>query len=163
MSADAKEWLNPSLVRLSYRGGREKDRSIKRTVKAIDGLLVEYAISFPLTYILQPTTIQAYCDVFVFLLQVRRAKSVLERILVRGERGREERLKEELKVLYAMRSRLSWFIKYVFIYCEANAVELIDKCSTLLNFLTTYVSRIIFSLSTHSFPLGHPCRSLQVS
>ena len=111
LSADAKEWLNPSLVRLSYRGSREKDRSIKRTVKAIDGLLVEYAIPFPLTYIFQPTTIQGYRDILVFLLQVRRAKSVLERILVRGERDREKRLKEELKVLYAMRSRLSWFIK----------------------------------------------------
>ena len=111
LSPDAKEWLNPSLVRLSYRGSREKDRSIKRTVKAIDGLLVEYAIPFPLTYIFQPITIQGYCDIFVFLLQVRRAKSVLERILVRGGRGREKKLKEELKVLYAMRSRLSWFIK----------------------------------------------------
>lgn len=118
---DAKEWLNSSLIRLSYRGSREKDRSIKRTVKAIDGLLVEYAVPFPLTYIFQPTTIQDYCDIFVFLLQVRRAKSVLERILVRGERGREKRLKEELKVLHAMRSRVSWFI------------------NTLLHFLTTYV------------------------
>lgn len=109
--SDAKEWLNPSLVRLSYRGSREKDRSIERTVKAIDGLLVEYAIPFPLTYIFQPSTIQGYCDILVFLLQVRRAKNVLEKILVRGVRGREKRLKEGLKVLYAMRSRLSWFIK----------------------------------------------------
>ena len=68
LSADAKEkWLNPSLVRLSYRGSREKDRSIKCTVKAIDSLLVKYAIPFPLTYIFQPT---GYCDIFVFLLQV---------------------------------------------------------------------------------------------
>ena len=109
--SDAKEWLNPSLVRLSYRGSREKDQSIERTVKAIDGLLVEYAIPFPLTYIFQPSTIQGYCDILVFLLQVRRAKNVLEKILVRGVRGREKRLKEGLKVLYAMRSRLSWFIK----------------------------------------------------
>lgn len=109
--SDAKEWLNPSLVRLSYRGSREKDRSIERTVKAIDGLLVDYAIPFPLTYIFQPSTIQGYCDILVFLLQVRRAKNVLEKILVRGVRGREKRLKEGLKVLYAMRSRLSWFIK----------------------------------------------------
>jgi len=144
LSADANEWLNPSLVRLSYNGNREKERSIKRTVKAIDGLLVEYAVPFPLTYIFQPTTIQDYCDIFVFLLQVRRAKSVLERILVRGERDREKNLREELKVLYAMRSRLSWFIKYVFIV-KQGAVKLINECSTLLNFLTTYVGRIIFS------------------
>ena len=66
LSADAKEWLNPSLVRLSYRGNREKERSVKRTVKAIDGLLVEYAVPFPLIYIFQPTAIQDYCDIFVF-------------------------------------------------------------------------------------------------
>jgi len=45
---------------------------------------------------------------------------VLERILVRGE-ARAKTLKAELKVFYAMRSRLSWFI------------------NTLLNFLSTYV------------------------
>ena len=168
LSANAREWLNPSLVRLSYRGNREKDRSIKRTVKAIDGLLVEYAIPFPLTYVFQPTTIQDYCDIFVFLLQVRRAKSVLERILVRGERGREKKLKEELKVLYAMRSRLSWFIKYVFcIPHKQGPVRLIDKCSTLLNFLTTYVSLIMSSFPPTHFASfrssGHPCRSLQIS
>ncbi|KDR84121.1 hypothetical protein GALMADRAFT_219953 [Galerina marginata CBS 339.88] len=121
MNAGAKEWVNPSLVRFSYRGNKEKDRSIKRTVKAIDGLWLEYAVPFPLTYIFQPKTIQGYCDIFVFLLQIRRAKNVLERILVRDGRGRGKKLKEELKVFYAMRSRFNWFI------------------NTLLNFLTTYV------------------------
>ncbi|KAF8961118.1 Spc98 family-domain-containing protein [Flammula alnicola] len=121
INAGAKEWVNASLVRLSYRGSREKDRSIRRTVKAIDALFLEYAVPFPLTYIFQPKTIQGYGDVFVFLVQIRRAKSVLERILVRDERGRGKKLREELKVFYAMRSRLSWFI------------------NTLLNFLTTYV------------------------
>ncbi len=44
-------------------------------------------------------------------MQIRRAKSVMERILVRDDQGREKRLREELKVFYAMRSRLSWFVK----------------------------------------------------
>ena len=34
--------------------------------------------------------IQGCCDILVFLLQVRRAKSVLERILVRGTRSGEK-------------------------------------------------------------------------
>lgn len=121
LNAGAKEWIQPSLVRLSYRGTKEKEKSINKTVKAIDGLLLGYAIPFPLTYIFRPRIIQVYGDIFVFLLQVRRAKSVLERILVRGERGRDKKLKEEFKAFYAMRSRLSWFI------------------NTLLNFFTTYV------------------------
>jgi gamma-tubulin complex component 5 len=107
----AKDWINPSLVRLSYKGGREKDQTIKRTVKAIDGLVLEYSVPFPLVYIFQPKDLKGYNEVFNFLLQIRRAKSILERILVRDVRGRSKRLKDELKVFYAMRSRMSWFIK----------------------------------------------------
>jgi gamma-tubulin complex component 5 len=110
----AKEWVQASLVRLSYRGSKDKDKTIHRTVKAIDGLLVEYAVPFPLTYIFQPVTVRVYAEIFAFLLQVRRAKSVLERVLVRGE-ARAKTLRPELKVFYAMRSRLSWFIKSVII------------------------------------------------
>ncbi|KAF8204631.1 Spc98 family-domain-containing protein [Pholiota molesta] len=111
-NAGGKEWINATLVRLSYRGGRDKDRSIKRTVKAIDGLALEYAVPFPLTYIFQPRIMQGYTEVFTFLMQIRRAKSVMERILVRDER-------KELKVFYAMRSRLSWFINKV-IHAEVS-------------------------------------------
>ncbi|KAF9462032.1 Spc98 family-domain-containing protein [Collybia nuda] len=119
-SIGAKVWVSTSLVRLSYRGSKEKDKTISRTVKAIDGLLVEYAVPFPLTYIFRPNNITIYGEIFVFLIQIRRAKNVLERILVRGT-PRGEKLRGELKAFYAMRSRLSWFI------------------NTLLNFLTTYV------------------------
>jgi gamma-tubulin complex component 5 len=103
------KWIESSLVRLSYRGN--KDRAITRTVKSIDGLLVEYAVPFPLTYIFGPRVLQTYGSLFVFLLQIRRAKSVLERILVRGAITSVPHLGTELKVLYAMRSKLSWFIK----------------------------------------------------
>jgi gamma-tubulin complex component 5 len=108
--AGAKDWIQPSLVRFSYRGGKEKERTIHRTVKSIDGLSVEYAVPFPLTYMLRPSVVAVYNEVFLFLLQIRRAKSVLERILVRGN---ERRYAGTLgvKALYAMRSRLSWFIK----------------------------------------------------
>lgn len=112
-SAGAKDWVQPSLVRFSYRGAKDKDKGVNRTVKAIEGLLVEYAVPFPLTYIFQPKVVAVYGEVFVFLLQVRRAKSVLERVLVRGEGGgkRDQKLRAELKAFYAMRNRLSWFIK----------------------------------------------------
>lgn len=110
---DTKNWINASLVRFSYRGSREKEQSIRRTVKALDGLVLEYAVPFPLIYIFRPRTLKVYNEIFVFLLQIRRAKGMLERILVRDGHGRTKRLKEELKIFYAMRSRLSWFTKYV--------------------------------------------------
>lgn len=110
-NAGAKEWIQLPLVRLSHHGkSRDKgDRAIDRTVKAIDGLLVEYAVPFPLSYVFTPDTFKVYGDIFVFLMQIRRAKSVLDRILVRGDAGRM--VGSELKVFCALRSRLSWFIK----------------------------------------------------
>ncbi|KAJ6531298.1 Spc98 family-domain-containing protein [Mycena capillaripes] len=117
----AKEWIQPSLVRLSYRGSKDGGKGVSRTVKAISGLLVEYAVPFPIAYIFSPRILQVYGEVFVFLLQIRRAKSMLERILVRGGAGRDGKLGQELKAFYAIRSRLSWFI------------------NTILNFLTTHV------------------------
>ncbi|KAK0206027.1 Spc98 family-domain-containing protein [Desarmillaria ectypa] len=115
----AKEWVQLSLVRFSYRGNREKVAA--KTVKALDGLLLEYAVPFPLTYIFTPRTLQVYGEIFVFLLQIKRAKNVLERILVRGD---NRKVGNELKAFYAIRSRLSWFV------------------NALLNFLTTYVIHV---------------------
>ncbi|OJA18586.1 hypothetical protein AZE42_11191, partial [Rhizopogon vesiculosus] len=116
---NATKCIETSLVRLSYRGS--KSTTIAQTVKALEGLLVEYAVPFPLAYIFTPRVMSIYGSIFVFLLQIRRAKSVLERILVRGAMGGERHMKHELKIFYAMRGKLSWFI------------------NTLLNFLTTHV------------------------
>ncbi|KAG7097351.1 hypothetical protein E1B28_004703 [Marasmius oreades] len=118
-SPQSEHWLQTSLVRFSYRSNGGEDQSVIQTVKAIEGLSVEYAVPFPLTYIFTPRNIQVYNDIFVFLLQVRRSKNVLERILIRGECGRTES-SNGLMLFYAMRSRLSWFIKLVmrFFYRE---------------------------------------------
>lgn len=109
LDVGSTRWIESSLVRLSYRGN--SDRAISHTVKSIDGLLVEYAVPFPLTYIFGPRVLQAYGSLFVFLLQIRRAKSILERILVRGAIASVPHLGTKLKVFYAMRSKLSWFVK----------------------------------------------------
>ncbi|KAG1760722.1 Spc98 family-domain-containing protein [Suillus occidentalis] len=116
---NATKSIETSLIRLSYRGS--KTTVISQTVKALDGLLVEYAVPFPLAYIFTPRVFSIYGSIFAFLLQIRRAKSVLERILVRGEIGSERHMRHEFKAFYAMRGKLSWFI------------------NTLLNFLTTHV------------------------
>ncbi|KAG6331582.1 hypothetical protein ID866_7507 [Astraeus odoratus] len=118
VDSSGSSWIEPSLVRLSYRGS--KAASVSKSMKAIEGLLVEYAVPFPLTYIFTPNVLQSYSSIFVFLLQVRRAKSVLERILLRGTVANVV-ARDELKVFYAMRGKLSWCI------------------NTLFNFLTTFV------------------------
>jgi len=158
MKVGIQEWIQTSLVRLSYRGQRDANRDIKSTIKAIDGLQVEYAVPFPLTYIFRPDAIQKYSEIFAFLLQIRRAKHVLERILVRGDSGREDRFREELKVFYAMRSRLSWFVKWVLCSVWGEVLVADFSPSTLLNFLTTYVSDFILHINLpFSLCRSHRC------
>ncbi|KAI0650447.1 Spc98 family-domain-containing protein [Trametes meyenii] len=119
----ASRWIDASLVRFSYpTKAPAQERNIAQTVRALDGLLVEYAVPFPLTYVFGPRTMRVLSGVFVLVLQVRRAKSVLERILVRsGVVGGGKKVDGEMKVFYAVRGRLSWFV------------------NTLLNFITTNV------------------------
>ncbi|TCD67503.1 hypothetical protein EIP91_012308 [Steccherinum ochraceum] len=113
-------WVDPSLVRISYRG---KDKNIVRTVRAIEGLLIEYAVPFPLTYIFGTRTMQIYSSIFVFILQIRRAKHALERVLVRGAVGSMSHVGNDLKVFYAMRSKLSWFINALLNFVSTNVLH----------------------------------------
>ncbi|KAJ3754228.1 Spc98 family-domain-containing protein [Lentinula raphanica] len=115
--SSVEEFIEISLFRLSYKVAGFKEKNALRTVKAFDGLSLEYLIPFPLTYTFTPRNMQIYAEIFVFLLQIRRAKDLLEKILVRGASSRNA----GLKAFYAMRSRLNWFV------------------NTFLNFLTTYV------------------------
>ncbi|KAK7049704.1 hypothetical protein VNI00_005735 [Paramarasmius palmivorus] len=119
-STGSRSWLQLPLVRLSFRSSGMKEKPIGKTVKAIEGLLVDYAVPFPLTYIFTPRIMEIYGEIFTFMFQIRRAKSVLEKILVRGERGKSDTY-SGMKIFYAVRSRLSWFI------------------NTFLNFFTTNV------------------------
>ncbi|GJE84854.1 gamma-tubulin complex component [Phanerochaete sordida] len=99
-------WLDPALVRISYRGSRTNTNT--RSVRTLEGFAVEYAVPFPLTYVWGPRALQAYSALFVFVLQIRRAKHALERILVRHKGGTQT--DGETKMFYAMRGKLSWFV-----------------------------------------------------
>ena len=104
--------IEPTLVYFSYSGSR--DKASRRTVDALEDLLVEYAAPFPLTYVFGMHASSVYCSIFVFLLQIRRAKNVLE-----GARMRDITSHLDLKgkyvnkIIFAMRSKLIWFIKCV--------------------------------------------------
>src|SRR5262245_51765682 len=97
VESQGTKWIQTSLVRMAYRGG--KDKTTLRSVRGIDGLTVEYAVPFPLTYVFTPKVLQMYGYIFVFLLQIRRAKGILERILVRDTVSGAPQFRTELKVL----------------------------------------------------------------
>ncbi|KZT05559.1 uncharacterized protein LAESUDRAFT_714805 [Laetiporus sulphureus 93-53] len=121
VQAGSHKWIDASLVRFSHRGSR--DKTITRTIKAIDGLLIEYAVPFPLTYIFAPRVMQVYSSIFCFILQIRRAKSVLERILIRSTVANMPHVGSEMKLFYAMRSKLSWFVNTLLNFVATNVLH----------------------------------------
>jgi len=104
-------WIDPSLVRLSYQDIPEK--ATTRSVRGLDPLFMEYAVPFPLTYICGPKAIQSYSSIFVLLTQIKRARSLLENTVLRGSglASRDARQQAEMKAFYALRNKLSWFVK----------------------------------------------------
>ncbi|KAI0053720.1 hypothetical protein FA95DRAFT_1508286 [Auriscalpium vulgare] len=119
--ASSHVWIDASLVRLSYRGGHGQAAS--RTMRSFDGLLAEYAAPFPLAYAFDSRALEVYRTIFVFLLQMHRAKSVLNRILVRGAAADIARQDVPLKVLYAMRSKFSWFVNTMFDFIATHVLH----------------------------------------
>lgn len=101
--------IEPTLVRFSYSGSRSK--ASRGTVDALEDLLVEYAAPFPLTYVFGIRASNVYCSIFVFLLQIRRAKNVLEGARMRDIASHLESKEYANKIILAMRSKLIWFIK----------------------------------------------------
>ncbi|KAH9077070.1 Spc98 family-domain-containing protein [Lactarius deliciosus] len=128
--------MEPTLIRFSYSGSR--DQALRRAVEAFDGLLVEYAAPFPLTYLFSLHSSSVYRSVFVFLLQIRRAKGVLERAHTWNTAARRKSIvSDDDKITFAMRSKLLWFI------------------NTLLGFIVTHVGEsVAIFLSSQSLLAG---------
>lgn len=103
--------IEPTLVRFSYSGSR--DKASKGTIDALGDLVVEYATPFPLTYIFGLHTSGVYRSILIFLLQIRRAKNVLESAHMRDITNRQKLKEDSNKIIFSMRSKLIWFIKCV--------------------------------------------------
>jgi gamma-tubulin complex component 5 len=112
ISSSSVSSIKPSLVRFFFRPPANLASSSHRsTVKILEGFLLDYTLPFPLTYIFTPESMyKVYGKVFVFLMQIRRAKlclDVKEDIKTWLDRG------EEKAFFYALKARLGWFVKYV--------------------------------------------------
>lgn len=117
---DRKPWISPELVQFQVRGGREKNNI--SSVRCFDGLVADYTVPFPLTYILQRPSSAIYASVFVLLIQVRRAKSVMDHLSMKDASQVASGLDVgDLNQFFALKAKFSWFI------------------NTLMNFLTIHV------------------------
>ncbi|KAI0268157.1 Spc98 family-domain-containing protein [Gloeopeniophorella convolvens] len=118
----SNEWIDPTLVRLSYSGSRQK--ASRRTVDALEDLFVEYSAPFPLTYLFSSDASKIYRSILIFLLQIRRAKGALERAHT-WDVGTNATLAGRVsrKVIFVMRSKLLWFINTLFNFVVTHVLH----------------------------------------
>ena len=107
IEASASGHIPASALRLVYSGRHD---TTAQTSEALSGLRLEYTAPFPLTYVFGPDALEMYNSIFVLLLQIRRAKRLLEKVLVRASNTTGVQNGGDMKVFYALRSRLSWFV-----------------------------------------------------
>ncbi|CAE6366359.1 unnamed protein product [Rhizoctonia solani] len=117
ISATSTSWIDLGRVRLVYRG--TKARSSARSVRVVHGLEIEYEFPFPLPYVFGTNALRLYSQAFVLILQLRRAKMVLDRILVRDHSAS----RPELKMIYVLRGQLSWFVNTYMNYILMNVIH----------------------------------------
>ncbi|KAI0032929.1 Spc98 family-domain-containing protein [Vararia minispora EC-137] len=129
VEAGTEEQVDATPFRLTYQGSRRETHT--RALACLSHLTLQYASPFPLTYVFGPTAISMYSSVFGLLLQIRRAKHALERILVRTGSDRVTRSSNDMKFFYAMRNRLSWFVcalqDFIVTYVLQTAVSQLNE------------------------------------
>ncbi|KZS97804.1 hypothetical protein SISNIDRAFT_481691 [Sistotremastrum niveocremeum HHB9708] len=108
---------DPTRIRLYLR--RVPRRSIHRSLKALDGLVMDYAFTFPANYIFGSCTV-IYSRILALLLQLRRAKSLIDTSIFVSA-TKTALTGQPLASLLILRVRLSWFL------------------GVLFDFITTYV------------------------
>ncbi|PWW76919.1 hypothetical protein C7212DRAFT_357533 [Tuber magnatum] len=96
--------------------GTKSLRERRRTVKMWKGLELNYALPWPIMNVIRKESFEVYNNVFTFLLQIRRAKYMLERLTLLKEDFRILGESGEGAVYYSLRHRLLWFANIVYYY-----------------------------------------------
>ncbi|KAF8314738.1 hypothetical protein DL93DRAFT_2167155 [Clavulina sp. PMI_390] len=112
------------LVRLNFRGLRERHPTA--TVKAFEGLILEYQVPFPLTYLFNSDALRAYASIFVVFMQLRFARWILDKMMItlRANATKDLMSSPLMKQLTALRSRLIWFLSTIMRHLSSNVLDL---------------------------------------
>ena len=104
-----------------------KDKS--RSVRQLSGIVLEYALPWPLLNILKPSSMKAYKMVFTLLLQLRRGKYLVEQlrlqvdsVRVGGTRRKGKGTLVEQLHLH-LRHRALWFVNLVTMYVTYHVLK----------------------------------------
>ncbi|RIB00787.1 gamma-tubulin complex component protein [Gigaspora rosea] len=92
------------------------------TVRVFEKIAIEYRIPWPINNIIQNKTLQYYKRIVVFLLQVKRAKYLLERLSF-SHLNRDNEMTEKttaMVLFYGVRIKLIWFLNTIWDYTMRN-------------------------------------------
>lgn len=140
-------WTDSTLVRFRVSSSRTS-RSVARSVKVFSNLHVEYSVPWPLVYIFRsvsspphfvaflakplcnttrPDTMDIYSQIFTFLLQMRRAKHLVDRLsLVKPSDNvipALQRPERELRLYYALRRKLAWIVSIAYEFFMSVVIQ----------------------------------------
>ncbi|KAG8817533.1 hypothetical protein FRC18_000463 [Serendipita sp. 400] len=121
-AVDRKSWIDFTLVQFTVRGGRQ--RSNTSTVQCFEGFTADYAVSFPLTYLLRRPSASVYPSIFVLLLQIRRVKVAVEGIALKGViRPTATEDTADVNSFYALRGKFAWAINCLMNFLATHVID----------------------------------------
>ena len=79
-----------------------------RSIQKLEGLQIHYELPWPIATIIKPETMPIYQQIFVLLLQLLRAKYVLDRLAIRLDLSKDA--KTTRGCILRLRHRFRWFV-----------------------------------------------------
>lgn len=86
----------------------------RRSMSVLEDIRVSYMLPWPVANVIRTDSIQVYQRVFVFLMQLQRAKYLLQR--QKPTKGLQVTDQKPLLQLYTLRHRLLWFVNTMLTY-----------------------------------------------
>ncbi len=104
-------------------GGYRDTQNRRRSVKILASMSIEYTIPWAVANIVGRPSTRIYQRIFTFLLQVRRAKHLLERHrLLTQSNSPSDNTNHENNQLYSLRLRLLWFVNTLYTYLTESVL-----------------------------------------
>ena len=102
----------------------------RRTMSALEHIRVSYTLPWPVANVIRKDSIEVYQRVYTFLMQLQRAKYLLQQRNTRSVQGTN---KKPLSRVYALRHRLLWFTNTMLTY--TTDMVLLSATADMRNFM----------------------------
>ncbi|KAI9822683.1 MAG: hypothetical protein M1827_000402 [Pycnora praestabilis] len=119
------------LIIRSSAGEYRDVQSRRRSVKILNSISIDYVLPWPIMNIIKKESLIVHQHIFTFLLQVRRAKQILERQrLLKENVSIVDNDDGEIDAAYLLRHRLLWFANTIYSYVTETVI--MPSTSTML-------------------------------